>query len=158
LICTKYEFNTYYYYVASNLEHILPYVLCRVYLKWHQICYRGCSKWFQTAPIFCLSPKVSNDASYLGVPHHDPILPIGFWNNMGYLHQLPKHNVPNRKTTRFHRLSYITAGSAASIRPLGPHPPWMRTDWCCGPHRGPRDLQSWQAWAPDLDIEIHPPR
>ena len=50
------------------------------------------------------------------------------------------------------------AGPAASIRPPGPHPPWMRTGWCCGPHGGPRELQSWRAGAPDLEVEIDPPR
>ena len=39
-----------------------------------------------------------------------------------------------------------------------PYPPWMRAGWCCGPHGGPRELQSWRAWAPGLGPEIHPPR
>ena len=34
----------------------------------------------------------------------------------------------------------------------------MRTSWCCGSHRDPRELQSWQAWTPDLEIEIRPRR
>ena len=33
---------------------------------------------FQTTPISSLSPKLSNDGSYMGVPHQDPTLPIGF--------------------------------------------------------------------------------
>ena len=40
--------------------------------------------WFQTDPISCLSPKLSNDGSYMGVSHHDSILPIGSWNKMSY--------------------------------------------------------------------------
>ena len=81
---------------------------------------------------------------------------IGFWNNMGYTK--PKKSCSKSKDDNIASIVAPTAGPAASIRPPGPHPPWMRTGWCCGPHGGPRELQSWRAWAPGLGSEIHPPR
>ena len=74
-----------------------------MYLKWHQSCSWGRSEWFQTAPIACLSPKLSNDGSYMGVPHQDPTLPIGFWNNMGFtkpqnfIFQIKRRDFINRR-------------------------------------------------------------
>ena len=133
-------------------------LLCHVYLKWRQSRSWGRPECFQTAPISFLSPKLSNDGLYMSVPYQDPTLPTGSWNNMGYIHYPPKNHVPNRKTTRFHRSSRLTAGPAASIRPPGPHPLWTRTRWCCRPHGGPRELQSWQAWASGLEPKIHLPR
>ena len=73
----------------------------------------GCPEWFQTASIFCLSPKLSNDGSYMGVPHHDPNIHHWFLEQhveQHGLHQPPKNHVPNQKTTTFHRSSSLTAG------------------------------------------------
>ena len=56
----------------------------------------------------------------------------------------PKKSRSKPKDDKISSIVAPAAGPAASIRPPGPHPPWTRTDWCCRPHRGPRELQSWR--------------
>ena len=74
ILLLQYEFNP--YYVASVLEHISPY--CVVYLIWRQSCSWGRPECFQTTPMSILSPKLSNDGSYMDVLHQDLTLLLVF--------------------------------------------------------------------------------
>ena len=133
-----------------------PYYAVCTYVKWCQSCSWGRPECFQTAPISSLSPKLSSDGTYMGVPHQDPTLPIVFGTT--WVTPNPKKSCSKSKDDKISSIAAPTAGPAASIRPPGPHPPWMRTGWYCGHHGGPRELQSCQAWVPGLESEIHPPR
>ena len=78
-----------------------------MYLKWRQSRYWDRPECFQTAPISSMSPKLSNDASYMDVPHQDPTHSTYWFLEQHELHQTPKNHVPNQKTTKFHRSSRL---------------------------------------------------
>ena len=89
-------------------------------------------------------------------PIRIPLYLLGFGTT--WVSPNPKKSCSKSKDDEISSIVALTAGPAASIRPPGPHSPWMRTGWCYGLHGGPRELHSWRAWAQGLEPEVHPPR